>query len=148
MNLRGMIKVKGKGKMKTYWVGRDDLLSLEQAPHPLLVDPSPEREDEDDTDHSDLEEDPSHHHDTVEGFSQNLFSRHFRHRYWMVGRDEGCILPLASSILLLRLRVATEATTARKKKYHQAQMQMDGTIKPIIESDATVGNNSALDVGL
>jgi len=37
MTLRGMIRVKGKGKMKTYWVGGDDLVV--NTPLPILTQP-------------------------------------------------------------------------------------------------------------
>ena len=47
LTLRGMIKVKGKGKMKTYWVGGDDLVKT-----PMAKDAQPEEDPI--TDHNDL----------------------------------------------------------------------------------------------
>ncbi len=136
--LRGMIKVKGKGKMKTYWVGGENLTG--SAPNPYLarqMEPLSERDEDDptNTEHTERDfEDHSHTEHTERDAEDDSIAKDLEAKASRSDNSHSTLQTHEMSLgncthddkdHFIKVHCSDESTP------HQAQIQMDGTIKKV-----------------
>jgi class 3 adenylate cyclase len=136
--LRGIIKVKGKGKMKTYCVGGDDIAST--APNPYLaeqMEPVSEREEDDptNTEHTERDfEEHSHTEHTERDAEDDLIAKDLEAKTNQSDNSHG-----THKTQEISLGDSTECDKDHFIKVHcsqdsavqQKQIQMDGSVKKL-----------------
>jgi guanylate cyclase len=147
MKLRGMIKVKGKGKMKTYWVG-DEALLKPMAPNLMIsaaepMDPLSERSEEDHIHHNcddseltnsivDGDISAGNHHDHHQT-KDEIGVSHRTDDTQLLGDSSSDIIERDHYIKVHSASGGGAGAGSNKKRSTSTTIQMDGSVQKVLE---------------